>query len=86
MNEKNDLQRGWDFSAHLIGADVAAHAGSQYVAQVNEAIEQLATIPRAVIPKSQVHNTIQKARYETIDIKMVRRGVIGVNKVGYMLS
>jgi hypothetical protein len=45
-----------------------------------------ATIPRAVIPKSQVHGTVQKARYETIDIKMVRRGVIGVNKVGYMLS
>ena len=44
-----------------------------------------ATIPRAVIPKSQVHGTVQKARYETIDIKMVRRGVIGVNKVGYML-
>ena len=42
MNRKNDLQRGWDFSAHLIGADVAVHAGSQYVAQVNEAIEQLA--------------------------------------------
>ena len=45
-----------------------------------------ATIPRAVIPKSQIHGTIQKARYETIDIKMVRRGVIGVNTVGYMLS
>ena len=45
-----------------------------------------ATIPRAVIPKSQVHGTVQKARYETIDIKMVRRGVIGVNRVGYMLG
>lgn len=45
-----------------------------------------ATIPRAIIQMPQIHGTIQKARYETIDIKMIRRGVIGVNKVGYTLS
>ena len=42
MKEKSNLQNGWDFSAHLLGADIAAKAGNLYVEQVNEAIEQLA--------------------------------------------
>ncbi len=41
MQNKSDMQKGWDFSAHLIGADVAVQAGSQYVAQVEKAIEDL---------------------------------------------
>ena len=45
-----------------------------------------AVIPRAEIPKVQIHRTVSKLQYETIDIQMVRRGVIGVHKVGYVLS
>lgn len=39
-----------------------------------------ADIPRAQIPSAQ----IEKAEYETIDITMLRRGLIGVNKIGYI--
>ena len=39
MNRNSDLQKGWEFSAHLIGADVAVQAGSQYVAQVNDSYQ-----------------------------------------------
>ena len=41
MQNKSDMQKGWEFSTHLIGADVAVQAGSQYVAQVEKAIEDL---------------------------------------------
>lgn len=42
MNDTGNLQKGWEFSANLMGADIAAQAGSQYVMRVNDAIEQLA--------------------------------------------
>jgi hypothetical protein len=41
MQEKSDLRRGWEFAAHLAGANVAAQAGGAYVSQVEEAIGQL---------------------------------------------
>jgi len=39
-------------------------------------------IPRAVVSTTNVH----KSKYETIDITVLRRGVIGVNKIGYVLK
>lgn len=41
MQIKGDMQKGWDFYAHLIGADVSAKVGSQYIAEVEKAIEDL---------------------------------------------
>jgi hypothetical protein len=41
MQEKNALQRGWEFSAHLVGADAAANVGSEYASEVAAAIEKL---------------------------------------------
>jgi len=44
-------------------------------------------IERIDIPRTQTSNTnISKSEYETIDITVLRRGVIGVNKIGYVLS
>lgn len=41
MQERNATQQGWEFSARLAGADAAAHLGSNYVSQVEQAIDQL---------------------------------------------
>jgi len=38
-------------------------------------------IPRTNINTSDVH----RSDYETIDITVLRRGVIGINKVGYVI-
>lgn len=44
-------------------------------------------VERIDVPRTQVAGTgIQQADYETIDITVLRRGVIGVNKIGYVLS
>ena len=44
-------------------------------------------IERINIPRTQITGTgIQQAEYETIDITVLRRGVIGVNKIGYVLT
>lgn len=50
------------------------------------------TIPRTRIETTDIPiasigtSEINKANYETIDITVLRRGVIGVNKVGYVIS
>ena len=50
------------------------------------------TIPRTSIETTEIQRTaigasqITRADYETIDITVLRRGVIGVNKVGYVFS
>ena len=50
------------------------------------------TIPRISIETTEIQRTaigasqITRADYETIDITVLRRGVIGVNKVGYVFS
>ena len=44
-------------------------------------------IERIDIPKTQISTaSIDKSDYETIDIIVLRRGVIGVNKIGYVMS
>lgn len=44
-------------------------------------------IERVDVSRTQVMGTgIEQAEYETIDITVLRRGVIGVNKVGYVFS
>lgn len=49
-------------------------------------------IPRAQIQRTDIPRTaigtsdVERSDYETIDITVLRRGVIGVNKVGYVLS
>lgn len=44
-------------------------------------------IERADVPRTQVTgNRIEKSEYETIGITVLRRGVIGINKVGYVLG
>lgn len=42
-------------------------------------------VERIEVPRTQTSTTeINKADYETIDITVLRRGVIGVNKIGYV--
>ena len=41
MQERSAIQKGWEFSARLAGADAAARLGSAYVSQVQQAIDQL---------------------------------------------
>ena len=45
-------------------------------------------VPRAEVSRTGVNTTaidtqIQRAEYETIDITVLKRGIIGVNKIGY---
>ena len=43
------------------------------------------TISRTSISNTSISSPIGRTIYETIDINIVRRGVIGVNKIGYVL-
>lgn len=44
-------------------------------------------VERVDVPRTQVMGIgIEQAEYETIDITVLRRGVIGVNKVGYVFA
>ena len=44
-------------------------------------------IERVDIPRTQTSTaSIGKSEYETIDITVLRRGVIGVNKIGYVMN
>jgi hypothetical protein len=44
-------------------------------------------IERIDIPRTQVISaSVRKSEYETIDITVLRRGVIGVNKIGYVMD
>lgn len=50
------------------------------------------SIPRTKIERTEIPRTqplatgLSKAQYETIDITVLRRGVVGINKVGYVLA
>ena len=39
MQDRSAIQKGWEFSARLAGADAAARLGSAYVSQVQQAID-----------------------------------------------
>lgn len=41
MDHLDSVKKGWEFAAHLVGADVVAHYGDQYVGTVEEAIKQM---------------------------------------------
>ena len=41
MQTKSEVQQGWEFAAAIMGADVAAHMGAEYVSAVEAAIKQL---------------------------------------------
>lgn len=43
------------------------------------------TISRTAVSNTAVTTTVGRTHYETIDINIVRRGVIGVNKIGYVV-
>lgn len=49
-----------------------------------------ASITRAEISRTQVEKSLPqtdltRTRFETVDIKILRRGIIGVNKIGYVI-
>lgn len=44
-----------------------------------------ARVGTASVPRTQSTVNIKRAPYETIDITVLRRGVIGVNKIGYVI-
>lgn len=41
MQQKSEMQQGWDFATQIMGADLAAHMGMEYVSAVDAAIKQL---------------------------------------------
>lgn len=41
MNNKSDVQKGWEFAANIMGADLSDNLGSDYVDAVEKAIKQL---------------------------------------------
>lgn len=41
MQTKNEVQQGWEFLAGILGVDIAAHMGVEYVSAVEAAIKQL---------------------------------------------
>ena len=44
-----------------------------------------ANVKTANIHRSQTANLVNTAAYETIDLTVLRRGVIGINKIGYVI-
>ena len=44
-----------------------------------------AEVGTAAIDRTQPTANIERSTYETIDITVLRRGIIGVNKIGYIL-
>ena len=38
MEAKTETLQGWDFAAGIMGADIAAHKGQEYVSAVEAAI------------------------------------------------
>ena len=45
-----------------------------------------AEVSHAEIGRTQIGSSLQHVNYETIDLKLVKRGIIGVNKVGYVIG
>ena len=41
-------------------------------------------VSRAKIQTTNVNTNVQSSSYETIDITVLKRGLIGVNKIGYV--
>ena len=41
MQTRSEVQQGWDFAAGVLGADIGAHMGTEYVEAVEAAIRQL---------------------------------------------
>ena len=41
MQATTEMRQGWDFAAGIMGADIAAHMGQEYVSAVEAAIQQL---------------------------------------------
>lgn len=41
MQQRSEMQQGWDFATQIMGADLAAHMGMEYVSAVDAAIKQL---------------------------------------------
>ena len=41
MQSKTEMQQGWEFATGILGADIAARMGQEYVSAVEAAIKQL---------------------------------------------
>lgn len=41
MQTKSEVQQGWEFTAAILGADISAHMGTEYIGAVEAAIKQL---------------------------------------------
>ena len=41
MQAKTEMQQGWEFATGILGADIAAHMGQEYVSAVEAAINSL---------------------------------------------
>lgn len=41
MQQRSEMQQGWDFATKILGADLAAHMGMEYVSAVDAAIKRL---------------------------------------------
>ena len=59
----------------------AKHTIDRYARNISRA-----EVSHAEIGRAQIGNSLQRINYETIDLKMVKRGIIGVNKVGYVYA
>lgn len=59
MQQKSEMQQGWDFATQIMGADLAAHMGMEYVSAVDAAIKQL-------------EENINKHNYRNLGIKQLQ--------------
>ena len=53
----------------------------QAIAQVERAYPNVAEVDRATVDTVEV----DRAKYDTVEFMILRRGIIGVNKIGYVL-
>ena len=59
MQSKTEMQQGWEFATGVMGADIAAHVGREYVSAVENAIKQL-------------EDNINNHRYRNLGIKQLQ--------------
>lgn len=73
------FEEGYDFFAEHAGGFSGAYSGSKYVSQVDFELDEFVA-DEFTIDEFDV----EEFRTETFEITPLRRGVIGVSKIGYI--
>ena len=81
---QQEMQAGWEFSSKQMGAEYAAHIGDAYIHEVDATIEKLVKDMQELGANNLGVKQFKHSQLTTVQLIMVKRGVIGVNKIGYV--